>query len=246
MASMWNKMKNTGSKAKLQGECALLDRELKARKMQFGVDLYRLLREQEKKSMVGGLIGGGSSRNSKLAAPPPGSFRGRIKDQWEIVRKDVVDMEERQEALRLEKTHEEVRRERGMPAVSAKERWQHAGQAVASRGKETKLMAQIALIDRDIQKRKELWGTQVYADAVAAIQNKDNKGLGIKSGVKNAVRGGLLKIDEQEQKIQHCVELAAREIGTMERSKATRISEIDALEEDGAISFRNNKNRTEI
>jgi hypothetical protein len=231
MASFLGKMKNTGVKTKLQGECTLLDREMKARKHKFGVELYDLLRDQEK-SAGGGILG------HKATAPTPGSFKSLIKEQWELIRRDVVALEEKQEALRLEKVHEEVRRERVTIAVTAKEKFQNAGHAVASRTKETKLMAQIALVDRDILKRKESWGLQIYDVAVAVI-GKGNTGFSVKS----AVRGGLMKISDQEQKIQQCVELVAREIGTMERSKMTRLKEIDALDDEGTLG---NKKRTEV
>ena len=236
MAGFFGKMKNTGIKAKLQGECTLLDREMKARKFKFGIELYDLLRDQEKAS--GGSmmnVMGVANKNKATPAATPGSFKARIKDAWEVVRTDVIQLEQKQEAMRVEKTHEEVRRERGAPAVSAKEKVAAAGGFVKSTGKETKLLAQIALVDRDIKKRKEQFGVDVYDQAVQVI-GKGNTGF--KSGVKNVVRGGLMKVSEHEQKIQHCVETAARDVGTIERSRQTRLREIDALDEEGAISFR--------
>ena len=192
MAGFFGKVKNTGLKAKLQGECALLDRELKARKQKFGVDLYDLLRQQEKSSNVLGV---------KTPKPTLGSFRSQIQEHWDKVHTDILALEQKQEAMRVEKTHEEVRRERGTPAITAKERVQKAGGYVASTGKETKLMAQIALMDRDIKKRKEQFGLDVYDAAVQVIGGKNAAGVntGFKAGVKNAVRGGLVKVSESEQ-----------------------------------------------
>lgn len=254
MAGFFGKMKNTGVKAKLQGECTLLDREMKARKIKFGIELYDLIRDQEKAS--GGSaassvmsVMGVKTKSSKSKAggssgsmAAPGSFKKGIKDEWELVRTDISALEEKQEAMRVEKTHEEVRRERGTPAVSAKEKVQNAGGYLSSATKETKLLAQIALIDRDIKKRKEQFGIDVYEKA-CEVTGKASTGF--KSGVKNAVRGGLMKISEHEQKIQLCVENAMRDIGTMERSRQTRIREIDVLDEDGAITFRKS-NRAEV
>lgn len=242
MAGFFGKMKNTGIKAKLQGECTLLDREIKARKVKFGVELYDLLRDQEKASGGSIMTQLGVKSQKKTTAAAPGSFKARVKEEWDRVRTDVAALEQKQEALRVEKTHEEVRRERGAPAVSAKEKWQKAGAAVQSQTRETKLLAQIALVDRDIKKRKEQFGVDVYDKAVEVI----GKGsTGFKSGVKNAVRGGLMKVSEHEQKVQHCVENAARDVGTAERSRQTRIREIDALDEEGAISF-GKSNRAEV
>lgn len=229
MASFFSKMKNTGIKAKLQGECTLLDREAKARKAKFGIDLYDLMREQEKAPVMGGVLGSKSKANS---AGAPGSFKSRIKEHWELVRGDIKAIEDKQEAMRLEKVHEEVRRERGMPAVTAKEKMANAGSAVSSRTKETKLLAQITMMDRDVRLRKEKFGVDVYEAAVEVV-GKGNTGF--KSGVKNAVRGGLMKVSEHEQRIQHCVEVAAREVGTIERSKQTRMREIEQLDEEGAF-----------
>ena len=241
MAGFFGKMKNTGIKAKLQGECTLLDREIKARKLKFGVELYDLLRDQEKAN-GGNLMTQLGVKSNKAAVAAPGSFKARIKEEWDTVRTDISDLEQKQEAMRVEKTHEEVRRERGAPAVSAKEKWQKAGAAVQSQTRETKLLAQIALLDRDIKKRKEQFGVDVYHKAVEVI----GKGsTGFKSGVKNAMRGGLMKVSEHEQKVQHCVENAARDVGTAERSRQTRIREIDALDEEGAISF-GKANRAEV
>ena len=242
MAGFFGKMKNTGLKAKLQGECTLLDREIKARKLKFGIELYDLLRDQEKASGGNLMTQLGVKKGTSNTAATPGSFKARIKEEWDKVREDIGTLENKQEAMRIEKTHEEVRRERGAPAVSAKERWQKAGAAVQSQTRETKLMAQIALLDRDIKKRKEQFGVDIYEKAVEVI----GKGsTGFKGGVKNAMRGGLMKVSEHEQKIQHCVENAARDIGTAERSRQTRLREIDALDEEGAISF-GKSNRAEV
>jgi len=238
MAGFFGKIKNTGIKAKLQGECTMIDREMKARKFKFGVELYDLLREQET-SAGGNVMSTLGIKAPKGVPATPGSFKGRIQEHWDKVREDISELERKQEAMRVEKTHEEVRRERGVPAISAKEKIANAGGALQSHGKETKLMAQIALIDRDIKKRKEQFGVDVYMKAVEIIDKKGNSGL--KSGVKNVMRGGLMKVSEHEQKIQRCVENAARDVGTMERSKETRLKEIDALEEEGGtLSFRKN------
>jgi len=231
MASFFNKMKNTGIKAKLQGECTLLDREMKARKMKFGIDLYDLMRAQEKAPVMGGVLGVNKDKSSSSGAP--GSFKNRIKEHWEAVRADIKELEEKQDAMSLEKTHEEVRRERGMPAVTAKEKVANAGSAMSSMGKETKLMAQIALVDRDIKKRKEKFGLDVY-DAAVEVIGKGGQ-TGFKSGMTKALGGALKKVSEHEQKIQHCVEIASREVGTIERSYQTRLREIEQLDEEGAF-----------
>jgi len=246
MAGFLGKMKNTGIKAKLQGECTLLDREIKARKHQFGIDLYDALRDQEKKGGILSTATGKKSSDTNHKATM-GSFKSMIQEHWQVVRDDIHVLEDKQEAMQLEKTHEEVRRERGMPAITAGEKMRRASANVASAGKETKLMAQIALVDREIQKRKEKFGIDVYADAIkvvdkspqaAATTQRTSLKSGIKSGISNVMHKGLMQVSESEQKIQQIVEFAARDVGSIERSKQTRLSEIAHLDEEGAISFR--------
>ena len=245
MSGFFGKLKNTGVKAKLQGECAMLDREIKARKTKFGVELYDLIRKQEKEAPV------------KNMADIQGSFKSRIKEQWDKVREDIRQLEDKKAAFEVERTHEEVRRERGAPAVSVEERMAKAGSFVSSTGKETKLMAQIAMVDRDIKRRKEQFGIDVFEDAAAAMEKGGGgtregggttKGGGFKSGIKSAIGKGLQRVSPHEKNILHCVEMAVRDVESSTRSKNIRLREIDEIEEQGgSISFgRKNDNRAEV
>lgn len=223
-------MKNTGMRAKLQGECAMLDREIRARKCKFGVDLYDLLLKQEKEVP--------SVKSIK------GSFRSTIAEHWETVRNDMMDMERKKDAMEVERTHEEVSRERGAPAISAGEKVQKAGQFVTSTGKETRLMAQMVMVDRDMKKRKEQFGIDVFEDATAVLEGSEHsagssagaggaasakKRTSFKKGFTNAIGKGLQKVSSHEKEILTCVELAARDVGNTTRSKDIRLREMEEL-----------------
>lgn len=231
MSGFFSKVMNTGVKAKLQGECAMLDREIKGRKQKFGIDLYDLVRKQEKEAPVKNMSG---------------YFKGNIKEHWERVRSDILELERKKDALQVERTHEEVSRERGAPAFTAQERMQKAGSFVTSTGKETKIMAQIHMVDRDITNRKRQFGIDVFEAATTALEKIAAGGGGLKGGMKSALSKGLQKVSTHERDILMCVERAGKDVNDMVRRKQTRLREIDSLEEEGgAWSFGNN-NRAEV
>lgn len=211
----FNKVMNTGVKAKLQGEIVLIDRELKQRKHRFGIELYDQVTAQEKAA---------SSNVLKSNKPMVGSVRARIKDIYDICHTDIQELERKKDSMQQEKLHYEVSRERGTPAITASEKMSSAKNVVGSHAKETQLSAQMALIDRDIKKRKEQFGIDVYEIATSTIHDPSKK-----KGITGAITKGLTTVSETEKRLQTLIETAARDVDNIQRRKDIRQREIDDL-----------------
>jgi hypothetical protein len=220
MASLWDKMKNTGTTAKLKGEIMLLEREKKVRKEQFGRDLYDLLNSEK-----GGNI---------FLVKTPSIFHSKeeaIRQPFERCKNNVESLLLDKHGHRQEIDRLQIDRERALPPTSNREKLDKAGQWVASTSAEGKHTAQIALLDRRIAQRKGEFGLEVY-DAM----HGDSRGLGDdSSGRGNAVRAAvstqLSKLSQKEKEIEDCVEQARKDVETIDRKIQSKRQEIRVLGE---------------
>jgi hypothetical protein len=220
-------VQNAGQRAKLNGEMLLIDRDIVARKKEFGVELYDLIDIIERKS-----------KTSMLSTPS--LFKGiesQIQEYLEVCRKEVGDFEDSKSAKELEQTQLEVKRERETKATIGK--W------MSRTGTDAKLTVEITMLERQIKQRKEKFGVDIW-DIVAQpssivenvnIEAKKKSGLGkvtgaltgLTKGVTSSVANGLGKLSSDERTIQVCVEKAREDVDLFERSKARKLGILASL-----------------
>lgn len=143
--SLLDKAKNAAQTTKLKGEIALLDRDVKAKKQKFGVELSDLLWDvQAKQNAIGGV---GNSKYLKSLQP-----------QWDVARKDLQEIRQKQEDIKAKMAADKQRDDSAKkPSVM--------DQAKAA-GTEAKRRTQLQLLERELQGRKEQFGIDVYDVAV--------------------------------------------------------------------------------
>jgi hypothetical protein len=225
--SFFTTVKNAGIKAKLQGEIALLDRQVLTRQQAFGVELYDLLHRLEKSS------------NSVVNPVFLGTQSQSIKQVFDTTQLTIREWAAKKDAKADQVEHLQVDRERARPVTTASEQWKRAGQWVSSNSAEAKLTAEMAYLDRQIRLQKEAFGVQVFelvtpsagtvsSTTTTTTSATPNKGLigAAKSGLTNQ----LSKLSSQEKEIQKCIDVAKGDVERLEASKSRKRKEIERLE----------------
>lgn len=196
MSGLWDKAKNAGTRTKLQGEILLHEREIKARQQRFGVELFDLL-ESEKGAFV---------------VKTPGIFHAnqeQVKGPYERCKNDVDSYQNDKDSHKQQIDMIQVSRDRSAPAYTARDKVNKAGEWMSNAGSEGKLQAQIALLDRKINSRKQEFGLEVYG----LLEYKPAD----KGGVKGAVSNQLSKFSQKEKQIEECVEEVKKDVAFIQR-----------------------------
>jgi hypothetical protein len=213
---------NAGQRAKLNGEILLLDRELVARKKQFGVDMFDLIDTIEK--------------NKKGAIfSTPELFKGHcethIREPLETCRNEVRVWEGDLIGKKNELSSLEVKRER--------ETKSNFGTWVSNSSSDAKLTVEITMLERQIKQRKEKFGIDVWDGMCeptsiignVAAETKKKGGLGkvtgalggITKGVAFGISAGLGKLSADERAVQECLATAKEDVSFVERSKNRKL-----------------------
>lgn len=209
---MWDKMKNAGSKTKLRGEIALLERECKQRKQQFGIELYDLL----------------VSSDTNMIIKTPALFHAneeQIRVPFESCKADVDSMSATQSAHQHEIDLIQARREGATPAFTTQEKLNRAGQWMSSQGTEGKLQAQVALLTRQVRQRKERFGVEVFDMIGVLPSQQQSAGGGFKTGMSNT----FSKFSQKEQSIGDVVEKAQKDVAKIKRNIQSKEDQVISL-----------------
>ncbi|KAL3907362.1 MAG: hypothetical protein SGILL_008907, partial [Bacillariaceae sp.] len=184
--------KASTQKTKLRADISLADREAKGRKKKFGVDLYDVL-THDKQKMLG--ISAGTL------------FKGNheeMKASFERARDDISAKLARKEEFQRQRDVLEVKGSHTMPDTTMGEKMSKAGKAASDAGKDTKLRAQQAMLDREIKIRKEAFGLEVF-DVCKPSEKKDK-------GIKGALSNAISNLSEHEKDIQAVIDQAKRDV----------------------------------
>lgn len=146
-------VKKAGTKTKLQGEIALLDREITSIKRAFGVTLFDLLASS---------IQGNANTPGLLTKEPD------VAASFEMFYKEVQLVKSEKEAKSKEIEHTEAKADTRLPATTTGEKFQNFTKYVGEQSHATKLKAEIVLKDRSIKQKKEAFGLDVFDKIVFA------------------------------------------------------------------------------
>lgn len=227
--------KKAATKAKINGEISLLDREIVARKKAFGIELYDLIAGKESKE-----------RNAILHTPALFKpVESEIKEPLESCRAEVEEKLADKHAKENELLLLEVRIENEMPAYSASETVTKAGKWVSNSGAQAKLQYEIMMLDREIKLRKEQFGLEVWDTvfehvSMTKMVARESKKGGIKAvtgtlggigkSVKSSISSNLGKLSKDEQAIEECLEKAKKDVMYIEGNKKRKEREIASLD----------------
>lgn len=199
MSGFFQKVKNAGvfvkaagQKTKLKAEIALLDQNMKGRKQQFGVEMYDLM---EQKKTFGG----------KTETEP------KVVEVFEGAGKDIALIIEKKDAKQgeidgLGATNKDL------PAESMGEKAKKAGNQAKDAAVKTKIQAEMALLDREIKGRKQVFGVELF-DAIMQLEG----------------------YEPTDTEIKAILDSAKQDIGEQQAKKDVKLEEINVLEaEQGA------------
>jgi len=204
-------MKNAGEQAKLKGEIVILERELKGRQKAFGVQLFDLL----------------VSSDSHFIVKTPSIFHAneeKIRVPFESCKADVDSLLATKQAHEHELDLVQAKKDSMTPAYSTQDKLNNAGKWMSNTGKEGKIQAQIALLERQIRQRKEQFGLEVFH-----LVEMPKESGGIKSGVSNQ----LSKFSQKEKLIEQVVEQAKKDVAVT--SRQIRIKEDRIISLGGSV-----------
>jgi regulatory protein YycH of two-component signal transduction system YycFG len=146
----FDNVKKAGTKTKLQGEIALLDREIAAVKREFGVTLFD--------ACAAGMTG---SHTPALFNSNP-----EVQTSFEKYCNEVLTIQTSKDAKVKEIDHVEAKSDTRLPATSTQERFGNFSKLVGESTHATKLKAETALMDRNMKSKKEAFGTAVFDKVV--------------------------------------------------------------------------------
>lgn len=205
MSGLWGKLQNAGKfvqaagqKTKLKAEIALLDQNMKGRKQQFGVEMYDLM-EQKK------TFGGKSETEPKVV------------EVFDGTAKDIAMIVEKKDAKQAE--IDGLGQTDGLPAETMGEKAKKAGNQAKEAAVRTKIQAEMALLDREIRARKQLFGIELF-EAVMQLSGYDPTDMEIKAILDSAKQD----IGEQQAK----KDVKQEEINVLEAEQASNNAEANA------------------
>lgn len=182
MSNWFNKVKNAGvfvkaagMKTKAKGEIALLDNNMKGRKQQFGVEMYDLM-EQKK------TFGGKSETEPKVV------------EVFDLAAKDIAMIIEKKDAKQGE-IDALGAGDKDLPAESMGEKAKKAGNQAKDAAFKAKIQGEMALLDREIKGRKQLFGVQLF-DAIMQLEAFEPTD----SEIKAILDGAKADVGEQQAK----------------------------------------------
>ena len=223
---IWEKVKNNGLKVKLQGETAMLQRDVTTRQKAFGVELYDLL-TNDKNKLLGVSAGGILSKADDLKEP------------LERAREDINAIQAKKDLKQTELDVLEVKGAHTLPDTTLGQRANKAGTALANGAKSTKLQAEMAYFDREIKLRKEQFGVQVFGVTQNSEQRKEQSKSNPVKRLSNAMMSNL---SQHEQDLQACIDKAKEDVARLEgkiRSKQMEIHSLNDGETEPMVSSSN-------
>ena len=170
--SLWNSVKGVANKAgqasklaaqktKLRADMVLIDRDMKNRKMQFGMAMY---------DYVSPL----SEQADFYAASDP--LTEILRPALILAQKEIKNLANKRTKLKEAQAAAGVKRAAAFPAKAETwgESFKNAGKSSVMHGSETKIKTELALLDRKINSIKQTFGLNLFAVFVEA---EDTKGF---------------------------------------------------------------------
>lgn len=197
MSGFWGKIQNAGKfvqaagqKTKLKAEIALLDQNMKGRKQQFGVEMYDLM---EQKKTFGG----------------KGETEPKVVEVFEGAEKDIAMIIEKKDAKQAE--IDGLGQQDGLPAETMGEKAKKAGNQAKDKAVKTKVQAEMALLDREIKIRKQVFGVDMF-DAIMQLSS----------------------FEPTDTEVKAILDAAKQDVGEQQAKKDVKMEEINVLEAEQA------------
>lgn len=222
---IFDNIRNSAVKTKLQTEISLLERQIIQKKSALGVELYDKMTAQQNSNKVPGI---------NVAIPVPASLFPQnsdiIRDQLDDCRRDLQPKINEMNACSIELEKLAATRERANPNQGT---FTKAGAWMSNTGKDAELRVRIKFLEREIYQRKEKFGVDVYDIVVENVQDtSSNKRSG------NVIASGIGKIgqltgvtNKAEKEIHDCIQMAVRQVTVLRQQIESKHREIVAVNE---------------
>lgn len=233
-----DKAKNTAKSGKLKGEIMLLDREIKAKKQKFGVELADFLWDMEAKQKA--LAGKESTALSSLRVP------------WDVAKTDLLKIREQRDEIQAKLD----------AAAQLKKSAENQGamDKAKAAGTEGKRRTKLQLLERELKSRKQNFGIEVYDTAVNILGGsntsagtgrsmtdaKDQGAQGVTNAISktkkmsfvekqlakaaiSTVSASLSKLTVSDQDVIKCIQTVQSEVETIQLKQDAKRAEIEKL-----------------
>jgi hypothetical protein len=228
-----NHVQSAALQAKGKGEIALMDREMATRKKAFGIALFDLMLAIDKATIKAKM------KTPSLLASYSNMESAALMSCYEVAKAEVTkilnkkSLKERElDFLELESLNQ--------PTDTAAQKAKAAGNWIANAGTETKLIASLALLDREIRIQKEAFGLKAYdllpgesPQLVTMKDPADAKNAGLKRAAEETkVKEEALELSHVmaiKGNIQTCIDDAKVDIERIQLKKDKKLQEISIL-----------------
>lgn len=232
--SFFTKAKNSAWITKIRAEIALIDRESATAQRRFGIELYDLMESLDFHHR--------EQKSTHMFAKVPlllGTRTDEVKELYDTCQMEIRLVQDARDAKQQEIDSIQVNRDRALPAVTTQERLARAGEWATTGAREAQLVAEIKLLERKMNQRKEQFGLDVFTMVVVgnsvslppSPQQQQSAG-NIFSKAKEGVASQLKKMSSHEGKIQDCIERAKTNEIQIQSRKAMKEREILRLEQE--------------
>uniref|UniRef100_A0A7S3L588 Uncharacterized protein n=1 Tax=Amphora coffeiformis TaxID=265554 RepID=A0A7S3L588_9STRA len=169
--SLWDNMKKVAAKAgnvamiaghktRLHGEILLVDREIKGRKQQFGIDLYNH-------------VGPMANSPDFFAADDP--LTETLRPPLLTAQREIAALQIRRTRIKEDIKQAEVKRAASFPdkAITFADKAKNAAKSAALAGNETKLATDLSVVESKVKHFKQVFGEEIY---LIFVKLEDEKG----------------------------------------------------------------------
>ena len=149
-----------GHKTRLHGEILLVDREVRGRKQQFGIDLYNH-------------VGPMANSPDFFAADDP--LTETLRPPLLTAQREIAALNQRRTRIKEDIKQAEVKRAAAFPdkAITFADKAKNAARSAALAGNETKLATDLSVVESKVKHFKQLFGEEIYE---IFVKLEDEKG----------------------------------------------------------------------
>lgn len=220
--SLWDNMKKAaakagsaamvaGQKTRLHGEILLVDRDVKGRKQQFGIDLYNH-------------VGPMASSPDFFAANDP--LTETLRPPLLKVQREIAALAIRRTKVKEDIAQAEVKRAAAFPdkAITFADKAKNAAKSAALAGNEAKLSTDLSVVENQIRHFKQTFGEDIYE---VFVDLEDNKGW---LPTDRTIRA---MYDQARQDVEKLIKKRAAKIAELENIGGSY--QFDKKKEEGAL-----------
>jgi hypothetical protein len=233
---IFDSVKNSAAKAKLNAEIVLLDRQINTQLHSFGVEFF------DKLVKAAAPYSNSSTSTLNAAVLPSSAVADAMRSVFDECRHDVQAKQNEHDANRIEAEKVACNKERSAAKSLNQSTMTKAGNWMTDTSKEAQLKVRNKLLEREINQRKGQFGVEVFDIVLTAMGGSGTAAASggggggalaaavakTKSGIIGTLAGSHAA---DKEAIAKCIANASRAVGLLRAQKDSKLREIAAIDQ---------------